>query len=43
MPGQEEDRLSLYGEVEADQGEAGDQVDRQPEPAQHARPAGLGE
>ena len=43
MTGEEEDGLPDHRQVEADQGEAGDQVDRQPEPAQHARPAGLGE
>ena len=43
MTGQEEDGLPHHGEVEADQGEAGDEVEREPVPAQHGRPALLGD
>ena len=43
VAGQEEDGLPHHGQVEADQGEAGQEVERQPEPAQHRGPAVLGD
>ena len=43
MSSQQEQALPLHGEVEADEGEAGDEVERQPVPAEHRRAAVLGD